>query len=193
MSLIWNGIQGGYAYLLVAQILIVTGLVLSLLFLVVKRTMDSGVGLAATQNHQVSESAGLAAQAASVMVASGVAAGTSPPAAAAKSLDADIEKVFNEKKNLEDKVKFLESKLLEYEILQEEISTLSALKIENEKLKQKVQQMGGELSPADKIEEKLIFDPPKEAVAANPAVSDAPQGEKAIEDLLQDIDNLTKS
>ena len=38
-------------------------------------------------------------------------------------------------KALQDKVQYLEQKLLEYEILQEEISTLSVLKLENEKLK----------------------------------------------------------
>ena len=50
----------------------------------------------------------------------------------------------NDAQALKEKVKFLESKLLEYEILQEEIGALSGLKIENEKLKKELMQKGPE-------------------------------------------------
>ena len=46
---------------------------------------------------------------------------------------------------LQEKIKFLESKLLEYEILQEEIGTLSMLKLENEKLKKEISKLQEEV------------------------------------------------
>lgn len=192
MSLIWNGIQGGYAFLLVAQILIVSGLVLSLLYLVVKRTMDTGAGLSAGREMMMSQAAEVSAEVSPGLAAAGATGlpSTAEPAPT-RPVDADIEKVYHDKKNLEDKVKFLESKLLEYEILQEEISTLSALKVENENLKLKMQQLGSDPMAQPKIDDKLIFDPPKPE--ATTASAGEPTGEKAIEDLLQDIDNLTKS
>lgn len=48
---------------------------------------------------------------------------------------------------LRDKVRYLESKLLEYEIVQEEISTLGTLKNQNEELKQQIAQLEEKLRP----------------------------------------------
>ncbi len=75
---------------------------------------------------------------------------------------ASLTQAMDKSKALEEKVKYLEQKLLEYEILQEEISTLSVLKNDNEKLKSQILQLGG--APAS---------PKREAPAPAPAAAAA--------------------
>jgi len=95
---------------------------------------------------------------------------------------------------LQEKVKFLESKLLEYEILQEEISTLGQLKIENEKLKSDLVRLERDLSsftgtpppagtaaPAPGIEPSAMHDPTKTL-----------EGDPTLGGLLEKIEGLVK-
>lgn len=122
-------LQGPYAYLLIFQILVVSGLLLGLLWLLVQRTREAHEEVAGQTS----------------VVANAVAA---PPPAELAVLQARIVELEAENtllknaqtdtQDLKDKVKYLESKLLEYEILQEEIGTLTALKLENEHLKQEL-------------------------------------------------------
>lgn len=60
---------------------------------------------------------------------------------AAKAENAAPKGVPPETQSLKDKVNYLESRLIEYEILQEEIGSLSQLKLENERIKQELMQM----------------------------------------------------
>lgn len=127
--------SGFFAYLLIAQIFVVSGLMLYLLGMLAKRisrmvpedgqkgaqvipmpAIDVGV-----EKDLRDKIAKLEADAASA--ASAGAGGGKDQAA------------------LVDKIKYLESKLLEYEILQEEIGQLSNLKNENESLRAKVQEL----------------------------------------------------
>lgn len=127
--------------------------------------------------------------------------------------------VIEESKGLQDKVKFLESKLLEYEILQEEIGALSALKHENEQLKRKLVESGLPVPMSSAAREILAKDPaidgpevispvetPAEPLAALPHAPAAEpsavvpetqevSGDASIENLeklLDKIDELTK-
>lgn len=209
-------VQGAYAYLLICLILIVTGLFLSLLWLIVKRTKEAGTfALAgATLDGPVV---------------------TAPVDAILPQIDtAELESLHKENqklkdkvqvleeeiknsgsagdraKELNDKVQYLESKLLEYEILQEEIGNLSTLKIENEQLKQKLVESGLSLSdtgsgvaealaaPAPAPENPANFSETasKPMVVNTPAeITEAPQsksGEAAdLDALLAEIDKLT--
>lgn len=127
--------QGPYAYLLILQILIVTALFLSLIGLVIRRLR----GVEAIEGPLVD-----------------IAAPPNPELEALskeqsekiRQLELQIDeiggsgdivaKLKEQGDQYADKIKYLEQKLLEYEILQEEIGTLSQLKVENEKLKKEV-------------------------------------------------------
>lgn len=125
-------LHGSYAYLLIFQILLVTALFLSFLWLVAQRIRRSAGSLIALSTEN---------------------AALTPPKTAGEmselnelkgrlsALQAENDKhraASDENKSLREKIRYLESKLLEYEILQEEIGTLSALKLENEKLKEEI-------------------------------------------------------
>ncbi len=89
-------------------------------------------------------------------------------------------RVLNEESEmLRDKVKYLESRLMEYEIVQEEISSLSQLRVENEKLKEEILKAGGGAKPA----EVAPLDP------ANPVLDNVSEGQ--IDTILKKLDQLT--
>lgn len=208
-------VQGAYAYLLICLILIVSGLFLSLLWLIVKRTKEAGSFAMA--------GASLGGQTI-----------TAPVDAILPQIDtAELDSLHKENqklkdkvqvledeiknsggasdraKELNDKVQYLESKLLEYEILQEEIGNLSSLKIENEQLKQKLVESGLSLSdtgsgvaempitaapeaissaPEAPVSKPMVVNTPAENVAAPQAKS----AEAAdLDALLAEIDKLT--
>lgn len=146
MEHITTFLQGGYAYLLIFQIVVVSSLFLLLISMLLRRLKSEALHFSSP-----------AAQA-SVEVA-GAAVSTSADVEEWKSkcgaLEEELQKVTKFKEDhtaLLEKVKFLESKLLEYEILQEEIGSLSNLKTENEKLKKELLQVQKETDkvPADK-------------------------------------------
>lgn len=210
MELFLRAIQGAYAYLLIALILIVSGLFLSLLWLIVKRTKD------------VAEATSTAVLDTGALVATPVVADPSAIAASSaelesvrtenQSLKAKIETLENEikgslgatdrAKELNEKVQFLESKLLEYEILQEEIGTLSSLKIENEQLKQRLVQAGIPVSDTgaglqtqpplpDVKSEPLDGNVATPATSTHPVQEGAPASGDNLDSLLAEIDKLT--
>ncbi len=143
MGIFIKVLQGSYAYLLVLEILVVTTLFLTFLWMLVRRvkeagnTMDTVLPMAApgpeartfTQENSLAEMND--AQRTLQELKTQVTALDTPEAAPSDELS----KLNDE---LRDKVKYLESKLLEYEILQEEIGTLSTLKAENEDLRQQL-------------------------------------------------------
>lgn len=140
MEIFSHILQGSYAYVLIAQVLVVAGLLLALLWLIVQRT-KSGVGV-----DEAVAAAGVSKVIETVVQTGG------PEFEALKRRCVQLEeelahtqKMRAEYESLQQKVKFLESKLLEYEILQEEIGTLSALKVENEKLKKELVTLQAEI------------------------------------------------
>ena len=134
MEIFTKVLQGPYAYLLVLQVMVVSGLCLSLIWLVMRRTQDAAQAM--------------------VLAGEKEATATVPVVDTAKIDELNARIVELEKENaslkagggdvktLQEKVKYLESKLLEYEILQEEIGTLSALKMENEHLRKQLAARG---------------------------------------------------
>jgi cell division protein FtsX len=120
---------GFFSYLLIFQILMVSGLMLALLRIMYMRMKK----VSETESDIVS----------AVSSAAPIVEGLSPAAEKElrdkiTKLEADNSTLANSNKDnssLVDKIKYLESKLLEYEILQEEITTLTNLKNENETLK----------------------------------------------------------
>lgn len=129
-------LQGSYAYLLIFQIVIVTMLLLSLLWLIARRLREPAVPdpVSTVPDESIlrlSREQATKIQALESQISELEKGGATLVQAGEKS------------KALQDKVTYLEQKLLEYEILQEEISTLSLLKVENEKLKAQVVQLGG--------------------------------------------------
>ena len=126
-------LQGGYAYLLIFQIIVVSSLCVLLAAMILRRMRSETLPISGA-------------------VAKG-AAGTSVELTELqikyKVLETENTKLQTGKTDsvaLQEKVKFLESKLLEYEILQEEIGALSSLKVENEKLRKEFTELQGELT-----------------------------------------------
>lgn len=177
MDIFLRVLQGAYAYLLIFQIIIVSLLMLVLLWLIVRRTREAAANSRVEQNANTSIEAAVPASVGSPDVATEAAAPNPAIPAAGESVDelkknlsdsqAELGKAGQggeEVKSLQEKIKYLESKLLEYEILQEEIGTLSALKLENEELKKKITLGGG--APAE------TSPPPSEPVLTEPTLSD---------------------
>jgi hypothetical protein len=157
MSSILANLEGSYAYLLTVQIIIVTGLFMVLLALIVRR-----IRLAAeTKVAQSQPSAPV--QAATEQLANTIEQSVQAVAAIQEKVTSleqappptESTPAPEGNRNLEEKVRYLDSKLLEYEILQEEISSLSALKIENEQLKSKLKEFEGGSPPQTQGDAKL--------------------------------------
>lgn len=129
MHAIAESLQGAYAFILIFQIVVVTLLFLTLLALVIRRLRRSQVD----EESAVGEGSYLDANAVAELGA------LKEKIASLQSDPEGVKAIHDENKTLSEKIRFLESKLLEYEILQEEIGTLSALKIENEKLRSELQ------------------------------------------------------
>lgn len=235
--------QGPYAYLVIFQVLVVAMLMLALLWLVMRRTLERDTS---ARPYVVAPPvpAPVVDLPPSVPIVEAappppVAVAPEPPpvvdlpppveapvVAEAPPVSADGADLGDDSsastRSLKDKIKYLESKLLEYEILQEEIGTLSGLKMENEHLKAKVlkleKKLGGfikdEKSKGMAAEEPLsgegqeptfegmkATEEPK-APAAEPAVAEvaataeAPEGSTegpSLEGILRQIDDLTDS
>lgn len=155
MNPISSVLQGSIAYVLIFEIIVVAALFLATLWIIMRR-----MRLAAAGGPEVSP---IVAPVHQIPVEQT----TEYRELNAKfvSLQAELEKGAPAREDLEglqSKVKFLESKLLEYEILQEEIGALSQLKAENERLKAELVKRGGTI-PA-----------PEATVQASPTPSEAP-------------------
>lgn len=156
MELVLRVIQGAYAYLLIFLILVVSGLFLALLWLVVRRTKEAGQAAAdLLANSQLAPAGTITAPVQAVLGGitkeewDGLNEENNKLKGKIEVLENDLRATAGSSdraKELNDKVQYLESKLLEYEILQEEIGTLSALKVENEQLKQRLVASGISLS-----------------------------------------------
>jgi len=200
MEIFLRLIQGTYAYLLVFQILVVTGLVLALISLVVRRTREAHA-LASP------ESASNQNYVQTVVVDDGRVKDLEAKLGLLEDENSKLKASGGDTKSLKEKVKYLESKLLEYEILQEEIGTLSALKVENEQLKQQLVQAERapklKATPQAPIVEPdamtavppmtVFFDGPAPDIAGGAPATAKEDGEAAasgLENLLAQIDNL---
>lgn len=179
MEIFLNVLQGTYAYLLIFQILVVTVLLLALLWLVVRRTKESALyGGHATAlpftslGHDGQPTTNTIVAYSGASLTGGLLADAEVPPAAPATPAAQ----------LQEKVKYLESKLLEYEILQEEISTLSALKVENEELRKKLIAKGVPFEAAPATAEDA---PPEEATVDEDAEVEA-EGLVTTEEALAD-------
>jgi hypothetical protein len=118
--------------------------------------------------------------------------------------DAEVQKLSTESAAMKDKIRYLESRLMEYEIVQEEISNLAALRSENEKLKQELLSSKGakpsEVSAPVSAPTPVAPPPPVEATkppepiqtieAANPMLEAASKTQ--IDSILQKLDEITE-
>lgn len=153
MESILEVLQGSYAYLLIIQILIVTALFFALIALIVRRMMkfsdpsleelpkfdtENTVNLNVVSIDQFSAQLQNNSDNLPPSDESSVKSADTAPAAQKLSEPPKHQDSGEPQNDLIEKVKYLEGKLLEYEILQEELSTLSALKAENEELKQRL-------------------------------------------------------
>ncbi len=214
MELFAKVLQGPYAYLLILQVLIVAGLLLSLIYLIMLRMRQP---LAAEAVAAVTAAPQVVARTPSMD--SGPVQAVAASAADAQQLVAERDRargLEQEAASMRDKVRYLESKLLEYEILQEEIGALSALKLENEKMRQElltIKQSPASApppTPAPAVAETPAAPPPEappaggsvlESILETPApaptttigiaVEDDEATRSALDGLLQQIDSIT--
>lgn len=162
MEALYLLLQGSYGYLLIFQILVVTSLFVAFLWMMAQRTKSENYSFAAPAEGPTVTS---------------VSAVTPSEYQQLKEkclkLEEENTKMLSLKEEYEgllQKTKFLESKLLEYEILQEEIGTLGSLKVENETLKGELQTLQREIAGS---KGKQAYIPP--AVPAAAAAAPAPE------------------
>lgn len=140
MESLYQLLQGSYGYLLIFQILVVTGLFVFFLWMMAQRTKNAYYAMSPSVDGTAPGPA----------VSSGITPSEyqqlKEKCAHLEAENAKANALKEEYEGLLQKVKFLESKLLEYEILQEEIGTLSSLKVENEKLKGELQVLQREIA-----------------------------------------------
>lgn len=141
MDTLTNAMQGGVAYLLILQILVVTGLILFLIALVAKRLFDANQRLETSTGHVVPNVVTFEAKDTTPQMPSQEILSQTyiPPSEESEELREALQVKHREVETLRGKMEHLESKLLEYEILQEEIGSITALKAENQKLKQELE------------------------------------------------------
>jgi DNA repair exonuclease SbcCD ATPase subunit len=197
MHSIAQALHGSYAYLLIFQVILVASLTMVLLALIVRRIKFAAVGISDDFSSDLDVARRRITELEQEIQTLG---STTGPVA---STD-EIKELMEAKRSQSEKIKYLESKLLEYEILQEEISTLVALKNENEKLKetmvklQKQMEGGSDNVPAGqsatRTTQSNTSEPSAQAPAAVPAVTSSEQPSstaKELDNLLAQIDNLS--
>lgn len=168
MVFILKLLHGAYAYLLIFQIGIIGVLTLMLLWLIVKRTKNQVLAGAGGALHQSASAPVDVTSMAEYQALQAKLAGYEAERSSFVSMKNDYDA-------LQQKVKFLESKLLEYEILQEEIGTLSSLKVENEKLKKEIVTLQGEVTVRQNNFAEATREPQAEApVQSTPAAPAEP-------------------
>lgn len=221
--------QGPYAYLVIFQVLVVAMLLVALLWLVMRRALEGDAQRKQFATAGTPPPSPLDAVAAPEAVAPVEAAPPPPPppeavvpapeppapppapvASPIVPADGDEDPNKASTRSLKDKIKYLESKLLEYEILQEEIGTLTGLKMENEHLKAKVAKLEKKL--ADYLKEEPGKEPGQgedhslagsgqeptfeglksEGAAPEPVADAAAEGGPLLEGILRQIDGLSE-
>lgn len=195
-------------FLLVLQILIVAGLALTLIWFFIERSKR----LAAAAAPEVNFSSINPAEPAIVPVGTVQAAPApviqAPPVAAAPAPDPGQTKALNDENSaLRDKVQYLESRLMEYEIVQEEISTLGQLREQNEALRKQVIALGAQpaivqtAAPVAEVSTPTpapapVAAPAPAAPAVETTVASAPaaagQGQDQLDSILSQLDKLTE-
>ncbi len=128
-------LEGSYIYLLIFQIIVIAVLLVALIWLVIRRLRGLNFDSVAASTTTVVQDEALIKL-------------SNQQKEKISSLEQELLKLENatssikalqdENASLKEKIKILEQKLLEYEILQEEIGTLSYLKLENEKLRKQI-------------------------------------------------------
>ncbi len=141
MESIYQLLQGSYGYILIFQIIAVTGLFLFFLWMMAQRTKSA---YSSSVNFPTADAG--AAAGASMGITPSELQQLKEKCTKLEEEHSKMTALKEEYEGLQQKIKFLESKLLEYEILQEEIGTLSSLKVENEKLKSELQSLQRQFS-----------------------------------------------
>ena len=179
MHIFLNVLQGAYAYVTLFLILVVSFLLLTLIWLIAKRAKEA-----------IEPSVDVVALPTSIEL---------------EALKGELTTLSEENGRLKgssqelvksnDKIKYLESKLLEYEILQEEIGSLSSLKVENEHLKAVLMQNGIAFQPSQPHRTPETTKSPATVISVDTPAQAPPQpkGGDDIEGLLSQIDELTQS
>lgn len=149
-------IQSSFAYLLVFQILMVTGLTLTGIWLWIqriKRTSILASKIVAGEVVMATEgSQSLEVVKEEIVTDFSMERGKlETKIQELESSNLDLKNGLQSSDSLREKVRFLESKLLEYEILQEEISTLRSLKQENEQLKAQISTHSRPVTPEPSV------------------------------------------
>lgn len=180
MAAIYHLLQGSYGYILIFQIIVVTGLFVFFLWMMAQRSKSAYLG-------NTIDAGAVAAGAAASGVTPSEWQQLKEKCAKLEEENAKATALKEEYEGLLQKVKFLESKLLEYEILQEEIGTLSSLKVENEKLKSELQVLQREIASSKGAPITPPIIPPMPAPGAETAPPPAPEG---IADLPTSVPNM---
>lgn len=171
--LVESPLQGAIGYLLIAEVVIVAGLVWVLIGLVLKRLKhphtEPVTDIEKTEAYQALQAklSQLEEEKSSLITQLGQSG--------------DSEK-------LQKTIAFLENKLLSYEIVQEEISVLGELKAENEKLRAELSTFKKDSVPPQV--EQVINEKFSEFAAESQSKPESMPGE--IQNLLSDIESLTK-
>jgi hypothetical protein len=221
-----NVMSGMDAFLLVVQILIISGLLLAFIWLMILRTREIADKAPVVEAH-VDHAPEAPAHAPEPVVAAPEpppppVAPTEPVAAATEAAtEAHAEAApssnaaqapnpsAEELESLKEKVRYLESRLMEYEIVQEEIGTLSQLRDENGRLKDELAKVQGGGAPSSAIPEAAVAvspEAPAQSAAAevpstqepstpspaaepNPILESVSAGQ--IDTILQKLDEIT--
>ncbi len=153
MEFLLQTLHGPYTYLIVFQVLVISVLMLLLLWFMVKRTLRREA-LAGAGNDLLSFSPPVSPVHAEPVPQKVLKEEKEPMPAAEQTAPAETIPVASQNtpdnQALLEKVQYLETKLLEYEILQDEIGTLKKLKKENEELRSKVQSLSAKSVEAKK-------------------------------------------
>ncbi len=192
MSHILDSIAGPYPYLLIAQILIVSALLLSLIWIFIQRAQqgDFETGeqslIATAAEPPAQKETPIASLPVSEVAAAPPPEVTVPPPPPVKQeTDGDAEKLSTEAEGLKDKVRYLESRLMEYEIVQEEISNLGSLRSENEKLKEELLRLNASLGAQPPAAEAI------ETVSSPNEVLES-VSKNQIDSILDKLDKITQ-
>ncbi|MCB0405960.1 MAG: hypothetical protein KDD51_14355 [Bdellovibrionales bacterium] len=189
MEPILHAIEGPFTYVVIAEVSVICALFLALVYLIVKRTLQPVAGYSGVS---ALPQASLAVPAKSPETEEKVEANVGSKGALEPTEEELLKKGYPDVATyyaFKDKIKYLESKLLEYEILQEEIGTLSGLKMENEHLKNKLDSMEKQIAEAKtKAAPVSASPPPPASVPAN--VEKKSHSSEA--DLIRDDDEADK-
>ena len=213
MELFQDVIRGPYAFLLILQILVVATLLLMMIWLVIQRVKDGAKEIAVTSEKTATQSKTSGATAApgeplqeaavvsealggpllppnpmpAPTVSTEPVAPAQPSAEVREAHEKELKQLTEEGSVLKDKVRYLESRLMEYEIVQEEISSLSELRVENEKLKEELMKAKSQVSPSPVVQNAPA--PVTSETSTSPELETVAKSQ--IDNILQKLDEIT--